>query len=307
MSPQELSRLERVEKFISRLTLNSYLAKAADGSGERVLSNPHTRDAAEQRLASAATYADDLDDQDHQLSVLNDLRERIKQLENLWRVVIEPTLGNKTSSPVQQGEAVLAKAAEAYQDADGLMALGEREISDPTQMGIFAGHLAANDLNAARDVLIDVRERGHVAKAADAAQQVDRAFGGGLDDDLAGFDSRAATSELTARFSSMERLLASLETRLSAIERRPQAAAPVDVDDEQLVAKAAAPKRKRTKEETADYLMSQVDAYCDSPTVVGQLSSMIQAGQFKEVRVALTSAKRAHESARLSHERKSWS
>ena len=297
MSPQELSRLQRVEKFIERLTLNSYLAKAADTGGKvignRALAEPGEQDLAESVTGSTGTIAA--------------LQRRVEQLENLWRVIIQPTLENKTSSPVAQGEAVLAKAAEAYQDADSLMSLGEREISDPTTMGIFSSHLAANDLRAARDVLIDVRERGYVAKAADAAQQVDRAFGGGLDTDLAGFDNKVATSELTARFASMERLLSSLEARLTQLERRPHAAAPVDVDDEQLVAKApGAPKRKRTPQETADFLTSQVDSYFDNPTTVGQLTSMIAAGQYKEVRSAVARAKQAHESARLVNERKSW-
>ena len=96
MSPQELSRLERVEQFIARLKMGSYIAKAA-GSGERVLGDPRVNDAAEQRLASAATNADDLDDKDQ--GVVTALRDRIEQLESLWRVVIAPTLGEKNLEP----------------------------------------------------------------------------------------------------------------------------------------------------------------------------------------------------------------
>ena len=304
MSPHEQARLERVETFIARLKMGSYIAKAA-GSGERVLGDPRVKDAAEQRLASAATYADDLDDQDHQLSVLNDLRERIKQLESLWRVVIAPTLGEKTSSPVAQGESVLAKAVSAFDNADSLMAYADRTLNDPTEMGIIAGHISAGDLKAAKNALLEIGERNTLAKAPDVMSQVVSA---GSDDDLAGYDSRAATSEMIARFGKLEQLLSSLEARLSQLEGRPQAAAPVDVDDGEIMAKAVGgKKRKRTPAEEADYLTAQVDSYFDNPTTVGQLTSMIASGQYKAVRSAVSRAKQAHESARLVNERKGWS
>lgn len=115
MTKQQLTRLERLELFVQRLTLGSHIAKAASEGG-RILGSRHL-------------------------------------LEN--------------------GEQVLAKAATAYTDPAALMALGEKHIADPTQMGIFASHVAAGDLNAARDMLIDTKERVRVAKAVEATQQVD--------------------------------------------------------------------------------------------------------------------------------------
>lgn len=112
MTKQQLSRLEKIEQFVQRLTLGSYIAKAANEGG-RILGDRRT---------------------------------------------------------LEHGEQLLAKAASAYESAETLVAVGEREIDDATQMGIFAGHVAARDFNAARDVLIDARERGRVAKAVDAAQ-----------------------------------------------------------------------------------------------------------------------------------------
>ena len=209
-----------------------------------------------------------------------------------------------TRAAIGQGEATLAKAVSSFNDADSLLAYAARTIDDPTTMGVVSGHLAAGDMLEAKRTVLEATERTQVAKAAEVMGQ---AVGAGLEDDMATYDSRAGMSELTARFGALERMLSSLEARLAAIERRPQAAAPVDVDDdEQLVAKAAVPKRKRTKEETADFLMSQIDAYVDSPNVVGTLSSMVAAGQFKEVKAAVARAKQAHESARLVNERKSW-
>ena len=207
-----------------------------------------------------------------------------------------------TRAAIGRGEDTLAKAVSSFHDPDALLAYADSVVTDPTTMGVVASYVSAGDMLNAKKTVLEAAERGTVAKAAGDMAQV---VGAGTDDDLAGYDSRAATSEMLARFSSMERLLSSLEARLSAIERRPQAAQ-VD-DDEQLVAKApGAPKRKRTPQETADYLTSQVDAYFDNPSTVGQLTSMIAAGEFKPVRAAVARAKQAHESARLAHERKTW-
>ena len=242
-------------------------------------------------------------EEDYKWSIIMDFRDRIRQLEATVKTFVARPTGAPTANPVvQQGEDVLAKAASAYTDPDSLMSLGEREISDPTTMGIFSSHLAANDLSAARDVLLDIRGRGHVAKAADAAQRVDQVFGGSnTESDVAAYDSRAATSELMARFGKLEQLMASLEARLSQLERRPQAAMG---DDGQVMAKAAGPKRKRTKEEVEAQLYADLNAYIDSPTVTGQISSMIAGGQYKQVRQVLASAKRAHESEKIAAERR---
>lgn len=70
------------------------------------------------------------------------------------------------------------------------------------------------------------------------------------------------------------------------------------------MAKAAGPKQPRTKQETEVRLIAQIDAYIDSPSVVGKLSSMVSGGQYAEVRKVLSGAKRAHDAARLVAERK---
>ena len=94
--------------------------------------------------------------------------------------------------------------------------------------------------------------------------------------------------------------MASREVRLGQLERR-SSAAPVAP---QTVAKASGSKRKRTPEEVKADLLSQIHAYCDSATTVGQLSSMLEAGQVREVQAAVASAKRAHDAQRISSERK---
>ena len=206
-----------------------------------------------------------------------------------------------TRAAIGRGEGTIAKAVSGFNDAGSLLAYADTVIDDPTVMGIVSGHLSAGDMLEAKRTVLEAAERGTVAKAAEVMAEV---AGAGSDADLAAYDSRAATSEMIARFGKIEQLLSSLEARLSALERRSQAA---QVDDNtQLVAKAAAPKGKRTPEEEADHLMGQIDAYVDSPNVVGTLSSMVAAGEFKQVRAAVARAKQAHESARLVNERKSW-
>ena len=250
MTPLELSRLERLEQFVQRLTLGSYLAKAASEGGR----------------------------------VLGDRRL------------------------LEQGEQTLAKAARAYHSPDSLMALGEREIADPTAMGVFASHIAANDLNAARQVLLSTQERTRVAKAVDAAQEVNTVLG---DDDLAGYDSRATVSELTARFGALERTLSSIETLLGQLETRP-VAAPAPVPSATTVAKSTAAnagKKARlamTPEQEAQSLMDDVERYIDDPATVGALSSLIQAGKLDQVRPAVERARQSHETDKIRAERRGF-
>lgn len=246
MSPQQLTRLERLEQFVQRLTLGSYIAKAASEGGK--------------------------------------------------------ILGNRRL--LEQGEQVLAKAATAYRDPDALLALGEQHISDPTQMGIFSSHVAAGDLNSARDMLIDTRERGRVAKAVDAADQAYATLAG--DKNLDEYDARASVSELTARFGALERTLASIETRLAQLERRPQAGAAAPVQTDALVAKAAGKKRRLTPEEDAESLMNDVERYVDDAAAVGALSSLIQAGELDKARPAIERARQAHETERIKAERRGF-
>lgn len=148
-------------------------------------------------------------------------------------------------------------------------------------------------------------QRATVAKAAEVMDQAVRA---GTDDDLASYDARAAVSEITAKLGSLERLMASLDARLSQLERRPQAAPAPAAMPAQTVAKApGAPRRPKTQEEIAEQLLSDVDAYIDSPSTVGTLSSMVHAGKFAEVQRILAGARRSHEAARLVNERKGFS
>lgn len=246
MTKQQLTRLEKLEQFVERLTLGSYIAKAANEGGR----------------------------------IIGDRR----LLEN--------------------GEQILAKAATAYDSAETLLALGEKEIGDPTTMGILAGHVAARDFNAARDVLIDVKERGRVAKAVDAAQQVDTVLG---DDDIAGFDANRAMSEISGKF---ERRLAAIEDRLSQIEARP-VAVPTPAPAAATVAKAAATSKTKarpamTREEVVADLMARIERYVDDPAAVGALSSLIQAGEFDKVRTAVERARTAHETEKVKAERRGF-
>ena len=57
LSPTELRRLEKLETFVERLTLGSYLAKAAD-TGGKVVGQPLS--AGDRDLARAATGTPDL-------------------------------------------------------------------------------------------------------------------------------------------------------------------------------------------------------------------------------------------------------
>ena len=246
MSPHEISRLERLEQFVERLTLGSYIAKAAS-EGTKILGSRHL---------------------------------------------------------LEQGEQVLAKAATAYTSAESLLALGEREISDVTQMGVFAGHIAAGDLNAARNVLIDNQERTRFAKAADAAQEVNTVLG---DDDLATFDTHRAVSELRAKFGSIEQALTSIEDRLGQLEARP-VAVPAPAPSAATVAKATSTKKARpqTREEDAQSLMNDVERYIDDPSAIGALSSLIQAGDFAKARPAIERARQAHETEKIKSERRGF-
>lgn len=129
------------------------------------------------------------------------------------------------------------------------------------------------------------------------------------DDDLATFNSHVEISELTARFGGVERALASIETRLSQLETRPQTPAPAPVQSGAAVAKAAGKKRPQqpqTREQIAADLMRRIDAYIDSPTATGQLSSMVEAGEFDKVRAAVERAEVAHETEKIRQERKTW-
>lgn len=249
MNRQELARLEKLEQFVQRLTLGTYLAKAASEGGR----------------------------------VLGDRRL------------------------LEQGEQVLAKAATAYLNADALMKMGEQHISDPTAMGAFEGHLSAGDLNAARDMLVDVKERNRVAKAVDAADQVDTLLG---DEDLDAYDARAAASELTAKFAALERTLAALETRLAQIESRPVAApAPVPATVAKSAGAGSASKKARsvmTPKQEAQSLMADVERYIDDPATTGALSSLIQAGKLEQVRPAVERARQAHETERIRAERRGF-
>lgn len=288
MTPLEKTRLERVEQFIDRLKMGSFLAKAA-GEGGKVIGNRQTLEPGEQDLARSVTDGND---------PLAALQRRVRELESLVRTLMENPAGKP--NPVAQGEAVLAKAVSSFHDGESLLAYADTVISDPTVMGVVSSYVSAGDFRAAQNAVLEATERNTVAKAAGDMAQVVEA---GTDADLASYDARATASELTARFGKVEQLLASLEVRLGQLEARPQAAA-VD-DDQQVMAKASGGrKRKRTPEETAAYLHAQIDAYVDSPTTAGMLSSKIQAGQFAEARSILNGAKRAHESAKISAERK---
>lgn len=219
-----------------------------------------------------------------------ELQRRVEGLEEVARHMTAP-------GGVADGERLLAKAAGAYTTPESLLALGEREISDATEMGVFASHVASGDLTEAQNLLIDARERGRVAKAADAAQAAESA----LDAPLGDFDNRRGLSELTARFASMECTLEALEQRLAQLER-PRPAPPVP--GERVVVKA--PGTKRTKTQIADNLLRQIDRYIDSPAAAGALSSLVQQGKFSEVRPVLEQAKQAHETEKVRQERKSW-
>jgi hypothetical protein len=194
------------------------------------------------------------------------------------------------------GEQVLAKAATTYDTGDKLMALGEKAIQDPTAMGEFASHISTGNLTEARKMLTQATDRASFAKSVDAAQSL-------LEEPLGDFDNRRATSELTARFGSMERLLASIEARLDALER-PRPAAPMP--GEQVVVKAQGRSTPMTRGQRADDLLRRIDAYIDSPGVTGQLSSLVQQGRFDEVEPVLERAQQAHDAQRLREERKSW-
>lgn len=178
------------------------------------------------------------------------------------------------------------------------MKMGEKSITDPTKMGVFARHIESGDLEAARNILLDTKERGRVAKSVDAAAQAEGSLLG--DDDLAAFDTRAAASELTHRFGEMERLVSSLEARLARLERRPQSASPAPVQTETTVAKAVGSKKRRmTPAEEKANLLHKIDAYVSSPTRVGVLTSKLEAGELDEVRQAVAEAERSHGAVRL--------
>ena len=266
LSPTELRRLEKLENFVERLTLGSYLAKAAD-TGGKVVGQPLS--AGDRNLARAATGTPNLTD---------------------------------------VGEDILAKAVNAFSDPETLLAYADRNISDATTIGVVSGHLEAGDLPSARATVLEAVQRGQVAKAAEIMQKTTNA----LDDDMAGYDTRAAVSEITARIGTFERTLSALEARLTQMERRPQptlspTSAPAPGPARTVAKASGTVKRPQTAIEIADGLMSEIEAYVDNPTTVGALSSMVHAGKFDEVQRLLVGAKRSHEAQKLARERKTWS
>jgi hypothetical protein len=286
MSYQERKRLERLEAFVERLTLGSYIAKAAD-TGSRIMGQ--RLDEGDTELATAVRAGG----RDQRL---NRLENHLQSLEARYSSL---ALGSTPAAPsaVAQGEDVLAKAAGVYNDPEALLALGDREISDPVQMGAFSGHIWAGDLESARNMLIDIRERMHVAKAADVAQEVSAA--------LTAPEPAPDLGVVLERFGQLERLFAAFQTRLDRLEGRPRATAPMQG---QTVAKAAGGggKRKRSKAEVETDLLHRIDLYIDSPTVAGSLSSLITAGQYAQVDETLQQAQRTHEARKAQQERRSW-
>lgn len=258
------TRLERVEAFLERLKLNSYVAKAADTGGKVV---GRALAAGDRNLVLAATGTPDL---------------------------------------TSVGEDVLAKAVGNFSDPEALLAFADRTISDATTIGIVSGYLEAGDLPSARTTVLEHVQRGQVAKAAEVMQGAANA----LDDDLAGYDVRPAVSEITARIGTFERTLSALEARLTRMERRPQnvpaPVGPPTTAPNTVVKATGTVRRPQTNEETAEELLSQINAYVDSPSVVGTLSSMVAAGQYQQVQAAIASAKRAHEERKAINERATW-
>lgn len=247
MSPQQIARLEKLEQFVERLTLNSFVAKAAASDGEDA-----------EVFSKAARFRN-------------------------------------------RGEQILAKAVTALESPDALMALGGRTLKDATQMGEFSSLVALGDLPAARRMLDKVSERSNFAKAVDTAEDM-------LNEPLSDFSLKRAVSEMTARFGHLERTVMAVEARLQALERPQVAPAAMRLGEQQIV-KAAAPgkTRRRTPAEESNRLLSMLDAYVDSPTTAGQVSSLIQAGRLQEAREFLERAKTAHETAKLKAERAGWS
>lgn len=260
MTPQQLTRLEKLEQFVQRLTLGSHIAKAASEGG-KILGNPHLLEQGEQTLAKA-------------------------------------TVQNATA----QGESVLAKAVESFKDADALLSYADTITDDPTVVGIISGHLAVGDFASARTTILEIQQRGTVAKAAENIGDVL----GAAEDNLATFDAHRTVSELTARFGSIEQTLSSIEKRLAQVETRPQPAAPVPLENDSTIAKAAGKKRRLTPAQEKDELLHKIDAYVSSPTHVGYLTSQLESGQLDQVRQAVAEAERAHNAERIKQERKTW-
>lgn len=230
------------------------------------------------------------------LADLARLQARVEHLEEVASLVTQ-------RGGAADGEALLAKAASAYSTPESLMALADRQISDPTQMGEFSSYVARGDLAAARGLLDSATDRQRFAKAADAAQTAQDA----LEEPFTDFKNRHGLGELVARFGVVERTLASIEARLERLER-PQAAAVSVQPSAQTVAKAAGGRARpmMTKGQRADDQLRRIDRYIDSPSLTGSLSSLVQQGRFDEVEQALQRAEHAHETQRVRQERKAW-
>jgi hypothetical protein len=243
-------------------------------------------------LAKAATMTPTAPSAD-----LERLQARVEHLEEVARLQTLP-------GGALDGEALLAKAAGSYDTPETLMVLGDRQFSDPTAMGEFASHVARGDLTAARGMLDSATDRTRFAKAADATQVAQSA----LDEPFTDFKNRQAAGELVARFGELERALASITARLERLERPQPAAVPAQQPSGQTVAKAAGSRARptMTRGQRADDLLRRIDAYIDSPSLTGQLSSLVQQGEFDQVEPVLERAEQAHETQRVRQERRSW-
>lgn len=217
---------------------------------------------------------DDLED-DHRTNTHIDLLRRVRALER----------GNNTPE-ISAGERTLAKAQQAARrnrTPDGLLDRAQRVFSDPTSVGAVAGYLELGQVAKAAELIEHAEARQERADEDEALEAAQHGVGGDL------------VTRLTDELAQTKSVLSAVLRRVGQLEeaaQRPQVPAPTVAKAQQGGRQGARPRNSATAQE----LLTRADGVVDSPELMGRLSSMVQAGQLREVERIVSAHELAHES-----------
>lgn len=220
---------------------------------------------------------------------LNQCVNRLDKLEPRFTDLYNHVIGKPPAQDDdQEALGVLAKAQSASLrkgSAAGILERAQKVLTDPTQFGIVESHVQAGQFRKAAEML-EAHERR--ADESDENASLER-----MEGQLKNHEQMVAVSELAEKMGSFEGSLNSILNRLAKLER--PANAPVQ-ESAATVAKAHGKKRQQQEADYADTvsgLMDRAQACIDSPSLMGQISSMLQSGdatQIEQVRQKIEGA-----------------
>jgi hypothetical protein len=303
MTAHELSRLERLEQFVQRLTLGSYVAKAAaEGTRHPAFERPDQLKEALARIQALErgnNPATGLPRPDELTRRVNALEAKVRRLDDRLDSVYEGTTApTPAQTAVREGEQTLAKAQQATRRAhtpDGLLRRAERVFNDPVSVGAVQGYLSLGQVAKAVEMVERAEAQQERADEDDALEAVQN----GVNGDVVG--------RLTDELTQTKEVLSAVLRRVAVLEESAQqtpAAAP-----NRTVAKAQQGRQGQRPQKpqaaaTAQQLLARADGVVDSPVRMGQLSSMVQSGQLREAQRLIEQLELAHEARVKSAERR---